>query len=341
MRVRVAGDERRHAQRRREIAQRGVAPRVAALVRTLQLDEEVLASEDIGEPRRRVRVANGEPVPRAAGETDEPVVQLLEQRRLERRRQRLASLLRPRPRMRRREQPAEVRVPLLRLDEEREMRPAVECHFRAGDRPDAESLRRVRELERAVDAVVVGERERLVAELRRPGSELLRLRGPVEERVGAVGVQLDVAHPQFYTNIRSCTTLSSNETYGPAIAERAFPVVFAVHVSETAAFYERLGFEPHFQLPPEGEPGYVGLRRGDYEVAVVASSWPDEQYGAPVGDGVRFELFVYVVGVDKLVEELRAEGVTVLREAADMAWGERVAYVTDPDGNPVALAQSA
>ena len=58
----------------------------------------------------------------------------------------------------------------------------------------------------------------------------------------------------------------------------------------------------------------MGLRRGAYEVAVV-----DE--------------------VDRLVEELRAGGVKVLREPADMPWGERVAYVTDPDGNPVALAQ--
>jgi lactoylglutathione lyase len=37
---------------------------------------------------------------------------------------------------------------------------------------------------------------------------------------------------------------------------------------------------------------------------------------------------------------MRADGVTVLREPTDMPWGERVAYVTDPDGNPVALAQS-
>jgi hypothetical protein len=29
---------------------------------------------------------------------------------------------------------------------------------------------------------------------------------------------------------------------------------------------------------------------------------------------------------------------TVLPEPADMTWGERVAYVADPDGNPVALA---
>ena len=124
------------------------------------------------------------------------------------------------------------------------------------------------------------------------------------------------------------------------MSSRAFPVVFAAHVSATAAFYERLGFERHFQLPPEGEPGYVGLRRGVYEVAVVASSWSEDQYGASFGDGVRFELFVYVDEVDRLVEELRADGVTVLREPADMPWGERVAYVADPDGNPVALAQS-
>ena len=57
-------------------------------------------------------------------------------------------------------------------------------HLRAGDRPHAEEPRRVRELERAVDPVVVGERERLVAQLGGPRGELLRPRGTVEERIG-------------------------------------------------------------------------------------------------------------------------------------------------------------
>ena len=61
----------------------------------------------------------------------------------------------------------------------------------ACDRAHAEVLRRMRELERAVDAVVVGERKRLVAELGRAGRELLRLRRPVEEGVGRVRVQLE------------------------------------------------------------------------------------------------------------------------------------------------------
>jgi hypothetical protein len=68
--------------------------------------------------------------------------------------------------------------------------------------------------------------------------------------------------------------------------DRAFPVVYAHDVSVTAAFYERLGFERHYQLPAEGEPGYVGLRRGSSELGVVASTWPREQYGAEMGAGV-------------------------------------------------------
>lgn len=122
---------------------------------------------------------------------------------------------------------------------------------------------------------------------------------------------------------------------------RAFPVVFANSVEATSLFYERLGFERHFQLPPSGEAGYVGLRRGAHELAVVTREWPEQHYSATVCDGVRFEMFVYVDDVDGHVERLRrGAGTTVLREPADMPWGERVAYVTDPDGNPVALAAS-
>jgi lactoylglutathione lyase len=122
------------------------------------------------------------------------------------------------------------------------------------------------------------------------------------------------------------------------VVDRAFPVVFASSVPRTTDFYERLGFQRHVQLPPEGEPGYVGLRRGGSEIAVVAQQWPQDQYGATVAAGVRFEMFVYVNDVDAAVADLRQRDGTVLREPEDMPWGERVAYVTDPDGNPVALA---
>ena len=163
----------------------------------MELDEEVVASEGMRKPLRCVRIADGKPVACAAGEADEPVVQLLEQALVEARRQRLASFLRPRVRVRRRQEPAEVRVALRRLDEQRHMRSPVERHLGSRDRADAEVLGRVRELERAVDPVVVGQRERRVAELGPPGRQLLGLGRPVEERVGAVGVELDVGHTSF------------------------------------------------------------------------------------------------------------------------------------------------
>lgn len=122
------------------------------------------------------------------------------------------------------------------------------------------------------------------------------------------------------------------------MAERAFPLVFAQQVAATAGFYERLGFTRFAQNPPTGEPSYVGLRRGPAEVAIVDTTWPKEQYGGTIGKGLRFEIFVFVDEVDVTLEQLRREGVPVLRGPVDMPWGERVAYVSDPDGNPVALA---
>ncbi|SHF50453.1 lactoylglutathione lyase [Jatrophihabitans endophyticus] len=121
---------------------------------------------------------------------------------------------------------------------------------------------------------------------------------------------------------------------------RAFPVVYATAVRATVAFYERLGFTVFVAVPTPADPGYVGLRRDGSELAVVDASWSGEQFGAPVGDRPRFELFVYVTDVDATVSAL-PRGTTVLREPADMPWGERVAYVADPDGNPVALAAGA
>ena len=172
--VDVAGDDGLDARVRGEVAQQRVPPRVAALERPLQLDVEALRAERAGELGGRVRVVHAEPVAGAAGEADEALVQLREQRGIERGRHELP-FLGPRVRVRRGQEAAEVRVALRRLDEERYVGAADEGDLRARDRADADELGRVRELERPVDAVVVGERERLVAELRRAQRQLLRM----------------------------------------------------------------------------------------------------------------------------------------------------------------------
>ncbi|WFE26123.1 VOC family protein [Solwaraspora sp. WMMD791] len=120
------------------------------------------------------------------------------------------------------------------------------------------------------------------------------------------------------------------------VGRRAFPVIYTDQVSALAAFYELLGFVRHIQHPPAGPVRFVALRRDAAEVGVAATDGTARRAGSgPV------EMFVFVDAVDELVDELRARGVPVLREPADTPWGERVAQVGDPDGNPVALAAPA
>lgn len=125
------------------------------------------------------------------------------------------------------------------------------------------------------------------------------------------------------------------------MTQRSFPVVFARRPRVLADFYRLLGFEQHFQSPPDvEEPGYIGLRRDGGEIAVVSQGWPTEQYGLAVGADVRFEMFVYVDDVDLALRLIQEADAAVLRPAADMPWGERIAYVSDPEGNPVAIAST-
>jgi lactoylglutathione lyase len=122
-------------------------------------------------------------------------------------------------------------------------------------------------------------------------------------------------------------------------ALRAFPVLYAKDVERVAAFYATLGFEEHFRLPgPDGAPGFIGLRRDAAELAVVTEDSPRMLAGVEPGPGPRHELFVYVDDVDATAAQVPANGGSVLREPADMPWGERVGFVSDPEGNVVSLA---
>jgi lactoylglutathione lyase len=125
------------------------------------------------------------------------------------------------------------------------------------------------------------------------------------------------------------------------MVSRAFPVVYASDVERAAQFWERLGFRRHVQLPAEGELGYVGLRSDSSaaELAVTNVQWAADRYGLTMGDGPRFEMYLYVADLDRLVNELAEQDVRILREPEDMPWGERIATVADPEGNPVALCQ--
>jgi lactoylglutathione lyase len=132
-----------------------------------------------------------------------------------------------------------------------------------------------------------------------------------------------------------CSSITMLASGGPL---RAFPVVYVpMDVNRSADFWQRLGFDRVVELPLDREPGYVGMRRGDSEIAIVAWDWPAQRYGLKPPAGPRFEMYVYVEDLDTLLAELRRDGIAVLADAADTPWGERAATIADPDGNPVTL----
>ena len=122
---------------------------------------------------------------------------------------------------------------------------------------------------------------------------------------------------------------------------RAFPALYAEDVESMAAFYVRLGFVEQVRLGGhDGEIGYIGLARDGAELAVTTTEAPRVLAGIVPAPGPRHELFVYVESLDSAVNQLRAHA-TIVREPAEMPWGERVAYLTDTEGNIVTLAQAS
>jgi len=123
----------------------------------------------------------------------------------------------------------------------------------------------------------------------------------------------------------------------------AFPIVYCDDLPRSLRFYrDLLGFRVTFSHPEQGEPGFVALQLGEgAELALADVRDPEAVplHGKTVrpASGHGFELCVYADDVDDAVSALRAAGVRVLAEPADQPWGDRMAYVEDPQGNPVML----
>lgn len=118
----------------------------------------------------------------------------------------------------------------------------------------------------------------------------------------------------------------------------AFPIIYTADLRQALAFYrDALGFTETYRFPDVGEAVFVSMKLDDS--TGVALAGPGESlHGRPVVPGAGgFELCIYVDDVDDAVADLAGRGHDILLEPADQPWGERMAYVADPDGNPVMI----
>lgn len=120
-----------------------------------------------------------------------------------------------------------------------------------------------------------------------------------------------------------------------------FPILYARDLPRLIRFYRDLiGMAESFRYPSEGEPAYVTLIWGSGSLGLgtydVTPGLEARDLRVPTA-GRGFELCVYVADVDAVVQRLGREGVETLIAPVDQPWGERLAYVRDPEGNTVML----
>ncbi|RYE56885.1 MAG: VOC family protein [Hyphomicrobiales bacterium] len=108
------------------------------------------------------------------------------------------------------------------------------------------------------------------------------------------------------------------------------------NMAASRRFYEAiLGGELVYAFPPEGEPVFLTLSFGETEIGlgVLSERGVHGRLLRPAS-GHRMELCINVEDVDAT---LIALGAKIVMLPVDQSWGERAAYVEDPDGNLVML----
>lgn len=122
---------------------------------------------------------------------------------------------------------------------------------------------------------------------------------------------------------------------------QTLPLFYTADMGAALAFYLGiLGGTQSFQFPAEGEPEHVEFRLGDITVAVTKREAVTEMGMLAPSAGHPLELVLVCASVDRTVEHLRSAGVPIVMEPIDHVAGHRRAYVSDPDGNWIAITDS-
>ncbi len=111
-------------------------------------------------------------------------------------------------------------------------------------------------------------------------------------------------------------------------------------VSRLAGFYEALGFDETFRTPEKGEPVHVEVTLGGFTIGISSVEAAIDDHGlSPELGGRPIEIVLWTDDVAAAYRSLMAAGAPSLSAPHDFLDHLRAAWVADPDGNPVHLAQ--
>lgn len=125
------------------------------------------------------------------------------------------------------------------------------------------------------------------------------------------------------------------------MAAKLFPMLSCSDLPRSLELYgELLGGTETYRFPEEGDPAFIALTIGETSEIGLGGIAAEPLHGRPQrpASGHRIELCVYVDDVDGVFEQVGERGFEAVKTPVDMPWGQRVAWIADPDGNLIMLA---
>ena len=116
--------------------------------------------------------------------------------------------------------------------------------------------------------------------------------------------------------------------------------LYSGDIQRAMDFYAALGFTERFRYEPQGKPVHVELMLDGFTLGIADIEAARADHGlSPSLDGRAIEVVLWCDDTDEAFVRLTAAGAKALSEPHDWLDNLRLAWIADPDGNPVQLAQ--
>ena len=118
-------------------------------------------------------------------------------------------------------------------------------------------------------------------------------------------------------------------------------ILFSPNLPRAVAFYASLGFRESFRVPAEGDPIHVDLTLDGYKIGIASVASTRNDHGLdPVPEGQRAAVILWTDDTAAAFARLTASGAPALAPPHEWLGRLLIAWIADPDGNPIQIAQN-
>lgn len=116
--------------------------------------------------------------------------------------------------------------------------------------------------------------------------------------------------------------------------------LYSRDLQRALAFYTELGFVEAFRYPKDGAPEHVELLLDGFNLGIATVATAIENHGlSPNLEGRGVELVLWTDDTEAAFARLLSLGARALSAPHDWLGTLRVAWVADPDDNPIQIVQ--